>query len=69
MSDSNHWHVYPDKDRIEHDTESSGECLCGPTSELIETIGGDRWLHTHHSLDGREFTEPDYRGHRMPVEE
>ncbi len=54
---SQHWHVFPLEDQIGHDTESNGECVYGPASELIETVGGNRWVHTHHSLDGRERSE------------
>lgn len=54
---SQHWHVFPLEDQIGHDTESNGECVCGPTSELVEIVGGNRWVHTHHSLDGRERSE------------
>ncbi|WP_194943767.1 hypothetical protein [Glutamicibacter halophytocola] len=57
MSDPRHWHVYPDGDLIDHDTENQDQCVCGPTSEVIYHEDGDRWLHTHHSLDGRENNE------------
>ncbi|UUX60151.1 hypothetical protein [Glutamicibacter halophytocola] len=57
LFDSRHWHVYPEGDLIEHDTENQDQCVCGPTSELIQHEDGDRWLHTHHSLDGRENNE------------
>lgn len=46
-------HVLPTDDLIGHTTEGN-DCLCGPDTELIETDDGDRWLITHHSLDGRE---------------
>ena len=51
-------HVYPLNDIIEHDTESD-DCACGPTVEPVEHDNGSMgWLLTHHSLDGREKTEP-----------
>ncbi|MHC6175453.1 hypothetical protein [Glutamicibacter sp. X7] len=51
-----YWHVYPINDQIHHDTESD-ECICGPTVSLVKTDDGDRWIYTHHSLDGRESNE------------
>ena len=50
-------HVYPVNDLTEHDTDSAGECICGPDAELVKTQQGDAWLYVHHSLDGREKTE------------
>jgi hypothetical protein len=51
-------HVVPTNDLVEHD--STLDCPCGPDWE-VET-----GLVTHHSLDGREFAEPDYSGPEMP---
>lgn len=48
------WHVTPVKDLIDHEDH---DCPCGPTVELVNTSDGDSWIHTHHSLDGRERTE------------
>jgi len=40
-----------------------GDCPCGPRTTPVERDDGSiSWLITHHSLDGRELTEPDYRG-------
>lgn len=50
-------HVMPIEDDVQH-TESE-DCICAPTSELIQRPNGDAWLYTHSSLDGRELTEPD----------
>lgn len=50
-------HVMPIDDDVPH-VEGAG-CICGPTPELIPRPNGDAWLYTHHSLDGREQTEPD----------
>lgn len=41
---------------IESDTVGE-ECGCRPSLELMPTDRGDRWLVTHHSLDGREAKE------------
>jgi hypothetical protein len=49
-------HVYPVDDLIEHECEGA-DCLCGPDTEYVEGEGGDGWLITHHSLDGREADE------------
>lgn len=58
-------HVYPNNDVLEHDTDTD-ECLCGPTVESVPAGEGSfGWLVTHHSMDGREFDEPDYRGSPM----
>lgn len=56
-------HVYPTGDWIEHDT-TGNPCPCGPRVEYV--AGGV--VYTHHSLDGREFVEPDYAGPDMPAE-
>lgn len=54
-------HVYPERDLVEHDTDSD-ECVCGPTVEAVpDDEGGFGWLLLHHSLDGRELTEPQGR--------
>lgn len=50
-------HVYPVADLIEHNTEGD-DCVCGPTIEAVPRDDGSYgWLHTHHSLDGREKHE------------
>lgn len=48
-------HVTPEHDNIQH--ELNDACICGPTPQLIETDAGDTWMHSHHSLDGREKQE------------
>jgi hypothetical protein len=53
-------HVYPLNDLIEHLTDDPESCLCCPT--VADGVA------VHHSLDGREFSEPDYQGPPMPVE-
>lgn len=50
------YHVYPNRDLIDHDTESE-DCICGPRIEHVNTRGRDGWIITHHSLDGREKHE------------
>ena len=50
-------HVYPENDRIQHDTETH-TCICGPALEIQPN--GDQII-VHHSLDGRETKEPDWR--------
>lgn len=47
-------HVIPVNDHIGH---SFDDCVCGPAYELVKTEWGDRYVVTHHSLDGRELHE------------
>lgn len=52
-------HVVPIDDLVEHDTDG-GDCVCTPRVEAVHRDDGSNgWLHTHHSLDGRELHEPD----------
>lgn len=46
-------HVTPINDRVEHDRESFGACVCKPRCVFT----GSGWLFTHASLDGRELAE------------
>jgi hypothetical protein len=51
-------HTYPVGDLIEHETEGDG-CVCGPTAEPVKRDDGSvGWHMLHHSLDGRELSEP-----------
>jgi hypothetical protein len=60
-------HVYPVNDIVEHDTETD-DCQCGPSIEAVpDGEGGYGYVLTHHSLDGREFDEPDHIGARPPA--
>ncbi|PXY21406.1 hypothetical protein BAY60_25645 [Prauserella muralis] len=54
-----HIHVAPIDDLVGHEVDGPhAECPCGPEVEHQDTDGaGDRWLVTHHSLDGREQAE------------
>lgn len=66
--DDNTWHVYPSGDVIDHDTDGS-DCPCGTTTEVVPREDGSvGWLILHHSMDGREFAEPDYVGPPMRME-
>lgn len=59
-------HVMPIGDLVEHETTSL--CLCGPTGEIIgpeDTGGRPAMMYIHHSLDGRELSEPDYEPPRF----
>ena len=47
-------HVYPVNDLDPHDTESAGDCPCGPSMETLEN--GDI-LIVHNAYDGREIIE------------
>jgi hypothetical protein len=48
-------HLVPGGDLIDHDTEAESECVCGPALEAFKRDDGSiRWVHIHHSLDGRE---------------
>ena len=47
--------IIPHHDLITHTYE---DCACGPTTEPVKRDDGSiSWIHTHHSLDGREQTE------------
>lgn len=53
-------HVLPLGDLIEHDGDG-GDCPCGPTTEAVmRDDGSNGWLVVHHSLDGREASEPTH---------
>lgn len=59
-------HVSPVGDLVEH--EMTPLCLCGPTGDIIgpeDTGGRPAMMYTHHSLDGRELAEPDYKPPRF----
>ena len=47
-------HVWPDTDLIDHDL-GAGPCVCQP---LLEEQPSGHVMVCHHSLDGRELTEP-----------
>lgn len=50
-------HVIPVHDQIEHSEDE--HCACGPEVEAVFRFDGScGWLITHHSLDGREASEP-----------
>lgn len=54
--DNNIRHVVPVGDLVEHVSDAS--CVCGPTTEPVKREDGSiGWVVTHHSLDGREFSE------------
>ena len=58
MTDPDTYHVYPTGDLIEHEATGDG-CPCGPALEAVPRDDGSYgWLLTHHSLDGREKSEP-----------
>ena len=58
-------HVYPDKDLIEHTTDTP-DCICGPETEAVfRDDGSNGWLITHHSLDGREERERERNGRQQ----
>ena len=59
-------HVAPNNDLIEHDLESD-DCICGPRIDPVKADDGSMgWVVVHHTMDGREFSEPDYTGPAMP---
>lgn len=51
-----HTHVVPVNDLIAHSEDDDGECVCVPDVEYVN----ERWSIVHHSLDGRELTEPGW---------
>lgn len=55
-------HVIPIDDVVMHDEAGIG-CVCGPRLERIDADdGGDAWLVSHASLDGRELLERKWLG-------
>ncbi len=51
--------VHPLGDLIEHDVDGEDRCVCGPTVEPAKRPDGSvGWVYVHHSLDGRERSEP-----------
>jgi hypothetical protein len=64
----NEAHIIPTGDIIDHTL--TDECVCGPRNEPVRRGDGSYgWLVAHSSIDGREFTEPDYTGAPMPEEQ
>lgn len=54
------FHTVPINDLIEHDTDG-GDCPCGPETVPVECDDGTiNFQVIHHSLDGREHSEPDH---------
>lgn len=53
-----HVHIVPVGDVVAHSEDEEGDCVCGPTVEVMQGDDGLGWLIVHHSLDGREFREP-----------
>ncbi len=55
-------HVLPVNDIIEH--EEDFNCVCGPDVQFNNPETGEFYddgpIVKHHSLDGRELSEPDY---------
>lgn len=49
-------HTVPVNDLIEHNTYSD-DCPCGPDVHYVDNGGK---CVVHHSLDGREHSEPDH---------
>lgn len=58
---TDHVHIRPTNDGVEHDTTSTDpDCVCGPRVEPVQREDGSiGWLIVHHSLDGREHNEPN----------
>lgn len=56
------YHVFPDHDRREHQTEKGADCWCEPRveDEGLDDEGKPTRIFVHHSLDGREHREPDH---------
>ncbi len=58
-------HILPLGDLVEH---TATECICEPRTEPVPRDDGSMgWVIVHHSLDGREFREPDHTGSRPPA--
>lgn len=56
MSEQVEVHVAPVNDVVEHDTHGH-ECLCGPSVQA----GPNGVAVIHHSMDGREFRDPEHQ--------
>ena len=53
-------HVWPDgPDLVDHYLGTDAQCICGP---YLEEQPSGNVLVCHHSLDGRELSEPDHGG-------
>lgn len=60
-------HLIPVDDLIEHDT-SGNPCVCGPDALPGYYDDGTVAYHViHHSLDGREHSEPDHDREACPL--
>lgn len=58
-------HVVPVGDLIDHDSSGGQPCVCVPTTKPVKAEDGSMgWVVVHHSLDGRELTEPGGRNAR-----
>lgn len=55
-------HTVPINDLRDHDTRD--DCWCGPDIEYLDS-GGKSVVH--HSLDGREHSEPDHDTNECPL--
>ncbi|SCL21666.1 hypothetical protein [Micromonospora inyonensis] len=52
-------HVVPENDLIAHDSSGGQPCVCGPATVPVKRADGTVvWQVVHHSLDGREHSEP-----------
>lgn len=58
--DSDVRHGSPIDDQVKHDTSTTQpDCACGPEVQPVQRDDGSMgWVIVHHSLDGREQTEP-----------
>lgn len=64
---SDHVHVLPVNDLIEHDDEHQENCVCGPSVEAVHRPDGSNgWLYVHNALDGRELAERGEEVQREP---
>jgi len=60
-------HTVPINDLIEHLTDGS-QCPCGPETIPVECDDGSmNYVILHHSLDGREHSEPDHDKSECPL--
>jgi hypothetical protein len=66
MSDGD-YHVYPVQDLFEHVTDGD-DCPCGPSTDPVGREDGSiGYVIVHHSLDGREHSEPDHDADACPA--
>lgn len=59
-------HIVPLEDLMEHELDEG--CFCGADFIPVDCDDGSiNWVYQHHSLDGREHSEPDHDRNECPL--